>query len=131
MCKKLISVILAVSLLNLTGCYSTELLTSSEIEILEKDDPDNIMVKTKSFQRYYFARTDYYIKNDTLFGNEKASFGKDLIFERKIPLSYIESIEYEYLNGTATAAVGLGVAVSAAAIGLYIYFAVGMSGSQK
>jgi hypothetical protein len=66
-------------------------------------------------------KTDYYIKNDTLYGKGKWLSGdREALLDKKIALSDIESIEVEDLNlGNTIALSGgifLGVLVIAAII---------------
>ena len=67
--KKIISSILVVALLNLLGCYSSDLVTVTEYnQIKEEDKPNDIIVKTKDSKGYHFQESNFYIENDTLFG---------------------------------------------------------------
>jgi len=89
MYKKLISSILIVAFLNLLGCYSFKSMTVPEYMVEEKEDkPDEIYVKTKDFQEYYFSDSNFYIENDTLYADKG----------QKIALSDINTIEVESIN---------------------------------
>ncbi len=109
MYKKLISSVLVVALLNLLGCYSSDLVTAPEYnQIEEEDKPDEIRVITKDSQEYHFSESNFYVENDTLYG--KVMEG-ELSFGKKIALSDIESIQFEYLNGVTTTLLVLGIVV--------------------
>ena len=112
MYKKLISSILVVALLNLLGCYSSELINVTEYnQIEEEDKPDEIRVITKDSKEYHFSEMNFYVENDTLYGKEILLLGeRKHILDRKIALSDIESIQFEYLNGVTTTLLVLGIA---------------------
>jgi hypothetical protein len=65
----------------------------------EKGQPDEIILIKSDSAKYYFKKDDYFISNDTLYGN-----GKSLLAEGEeisitgIALSNIESIEFEYVS---------------------------------
>ncbi len=108
MYKKLISSILVVALLNLLGCYSSELVNVTEYKQIEEEDKsDDIRVIT-IYSEYYLS--DFYIENDTLYAKGKEIlYNKEKPFDGKIALSDIESIQFEYLNGVTTALFVLGM----------------------
>ena len=108
MYKKLISSILVVALLNLLGCYSSELVNVTEYKQIEEEDKsDDIRVIT-IYSEYYLS--DFYIENDTLYAKGKEIlYNKEKPFDGKIALSDIESIQFEYLNGVTTALAVLGI----------------------
>ncbi len=108
MYKKLISSILVVALLNLLGCYSSELVNVTEYKQIEEEDKsDDIRVIT-IYSEYYLS--DFYIENDTLYAKGKEIlYNKEKPFDGKIALSDIESIQFEYLNGLTTAPAVLGI----------------------
>jgi len=93
MYKKFISSILVIALLNLLGCYSSDLVTVTEYNhIKEEDKPNNIIVKTKDSQVYHFSDSNFYIKNDTLHGKvstREQSIGGMIAFRE------IASIQFE------------------------------------
>ena len=96
--KKIISSILVVALLNLLGCYSSNLVTVPEYKQVEEEEgkPDEIYVKTEDYREYHFPDSDFYIENDTLYGKAKLLYGEEgLPFEGKIALGEIESIQFE------------------------------------
>jgi hypothetical protein len=105
MYKKLISSLLVVALLNLVGCYSTEIVSPNEYkEYVERGDiPSEILVRLINFKEYRFATGGYVFKEDSLYGK-----GFELVndsyqpFEGSIPFSQIESIQYEESNTVAT-----------------------------
>ena len=109
MYKKLISSILVVALLNLLGCHSFKSVTVPEYKQVEEEDkPDDIRVITKDSQEYHFSESNFYVEDDTLYGKVDIS---EQLLDRKIALSDIESIQFEYLNGWTTALLVLGIVV--------------------
>jgi len=126
--KKLISSILVVALLNLLGCYSSELVNATEYKQIEEEGkPNEIYVITKDSQEYHFSESNFYVENDTLYGKGKLllSDGEEL-FDGKIAFSEIESIKFEYLNGATTALLVLGIVAILAIIGFFIGIGVGL-----
>jgi hypothetical protein len=111
--KKLISGILVVALLNLLGCYSSELIKGPELE----QTKDDIKVKTKDGKEYQFSESNFYVENDTLRGRAPIV---------KIALSNIESIEVEPFNLLNTLLLSGGI-VFILASALFIIYAIGMS----
>ena len=107
MYKKLISCILVVALLNLLGCYSSELINVTEYnQIEEKEDkPNEIYVKTKDYREYHFSDSNFYIENDTLYGRAILLPGEDgMPFEGKFAFSEIKTIQaenYGYMTALA------------------------------
>jgi len=94
MSKKLISSILVVALMNLLGCYSSELVTAAEYKQVEEKDgkPNEIYVKTKDYQGYHFSESNFYIDSDTLYGKVMV---RGMSFEGKFAFWEIESIQLE------------------------------------
>ena len=123
MYKKLITSILVVALLNLLGCYSSELVNVTEYKQIEEGKiSDDIRVITKDSLEYHFTESDVYVENDTLYGKGKEIlYNKEKPFDGKIALSDIESIQFEYLNGVTTALLVLGI-VALLFIGLVAIF---------
>jgi len=80
----------------------------------ESGKPDAIYVTKNDYTRYHFMSTDYYIKNDTLYGKGKLlSSDKTVVLNNGIALSEIESIEFENFNWLTTSLLGLGIAAIA------------------
>ena len=128
MYKKLISSILVFALLNLLGCYSSELVNVTEYKQIEEEDkPDNIRVIT-IYSEYYLS--DFYIENDTLYAKGKEIlYNKEKPFDGKIALSDIESIEVESLNSLNTILFGVGiVAIAFVAFLLFVFIYCSASG---
>jgi len=92
--KKIFISLLITAIFNLlVGCYSSELLTVPEYnQIEEEDKPDEILVISKDGQRYHFAESNFYVKNDTLY--YKVSV-EELPFEGKFAFGEIKSIQIE------------------------------------
>jgi hypothetical protein len=99
--KKQISILLVVALLNLVGCYSFESVTVPEYKqfVEEEGKPDEIYVKTKDIQEYYFSESNFNVENDTLYGTGKLLRSTEAItFEERISISEIDSIELYYFG---------------------------------
>ena len=98
---KLISIILTLSLLNLVGCYTTEMLNTEEYIKYEQTEgkPDEIYVITKDSLTYRFSAKNYTIQNDNLIGT-----GVQLVsnyeksFCGSILLADITQIKYQTVN---------------------------------
>ena len=101
---------LLIALINfLLGCYSAESITVLEYKQVEEEDkPDDIRVITKDSQEYHFSESNFYVEDDTLYGKVDIS---EQLLDRKIALSDIESIQFEYLNGVTTTLLVLGIVV--------------------
>jgi hypothetical protein len=102
MYKKVIISFLLLAFINfIAGCYSLQPVTVNEYKQLEEDDDkqDEIYVTTKDGDEYYFAESNFYFENDTLYG--KASF-KELPFEGKIAFVEIESIQLDFVGENIT-----------------------------
>jgi hypothetical protein len=97
MYKKLISSILVVALLNLLGCYSSDLVTVTEYNQIEDENkPDDIRVMTNDSQEYHFSKSNFYNDGDTLYWKEKVLLSKEeKPFEGKFAFWEIESIQLE------------------------------------
>jgi len=95
--KKFISIILVVTFFNLTSCSSSQVVTAEDFRPISQDDiSEGILVITKDTKKYSFARTDYWIENDTLYGKGKKFVGKEEApFEGSIFLGDVAFIEYE------------------------------------
>ena len=107
MYKNLISSILVVALLNLMGCYSSELVKKTEYEqIYKSEKADNIRVITQDSKEYKYTESNFHIENDTLYGKLPLGYiGK--LYDENIALSDIESIHYYNFDVGATVAIGL------------------------
>ena len=117
--KKVIASILVVALLNLLGCYSSELIKGPELE----QTTDDIQVKTKDGKEYQFSESNFYVVDDTLYGKVGDS---EQLLDRKIALSNIESIEVESFNLLNTLLLTGGI-VFILASALFIIYAIAMS----
>ncbi len=108
--RKIFISFLLIALINfLLGCYSAESITVLEYKQVEEEDkPDDIRVITKDSQEYHFSESNFYVEDDTLYGKVDIS---EQLLDRKIALSDIESIQFEYLNGGTTALLVLGIVV--------------------
>jgi hypothetical protein len=100
MYKKLISSILVVALLNLMGCYSSELVNVTEYKQVEEEDkPDDIRVITKDSQEYHFSDSNFLIDSDTLYWKDILHLSKEeLPFEGKFALGEIKSIQLKEVS---------------------------------
>jgi hypothetical protein len=113
MYRKIFISFLVLALINfLAGCYSAESITVPEYKQVEEEDgkPGEIYVKTKDSEEYHFLESNFYIENDTLYGKGILFQSKEEItLDKKITISDIESIQFEYLNGVTTALLVLGI----------------------
>ena len=101
MYKKVICSIIVIALLNLVGCYSFESVTVPEYKqfVEEEGKPDEIYVKTKDIQEYYFSESNFNVENDTLYGTGKLLRSTEAItFEERISISEIDSIQLYYFG---------------------------------
>jgi len=130
MYKKLISSLLVIAVLNFVGCYSTEIVSPNQYKEYEFSGgaPSDILVKMNNLKEYRFAKGKYSIKADSLYGNgfEMVNYFEGtyaVSFEGTIPLSQIESIQYEENNTTATTFLVLGIIAVVAIIALAVDYA--------
>jgi len=71
MYKKIFIGFLTIVLLNFSlGCYSYKIISVSELEEIEKEIPNEIVLKTQEGKIYNFPDSSYYVENDTLYGRE-------------------------------------------------------------
>jgi len=61
-------------------------------QIEEEDKLNEIFVKTEDSQEYYFSEPNFYIENDTLYGNK---YTRTIPVGRTIAFSEIASIQFE------------------------------------
>ena len=128
MLKKILISFLLVAFINLlTGCYSFQSVSLSEFTQykIEKGKPNEIYVKTKEHEWYHFTNSNYYIKNDTLFGNGKLlEEGWGELSSNKIALINIESLGINKKDWARTylAYAGIGLAVIGIILFSWIFF---------
>ena len=87
--KKIIISLLITTLFNfLVGCSGSETVTFREYKKIEqlRGQPDKIYVRTSDSKLYLFSHSNYYIRNDTLFGKDNSGI--------EIVLTDIKSITY-------------------------------------
>lgn len=83
----------------------------------EEGKPDEIIVRTKDDNRYFFMKNDYQVEKDNLYGKGKMLFDDDIPRDLELSLSEIEYIEMRnndvvgttILVFTITALIGVGV----------------------
>ena len=115
MYKKLITSLLVVAFLNFVGCYSTEIVSPTQYKEYEYKGgvPDDIIVKTSNLKEYRFAKGKYSIKADSLYGIGFERVNDNYqTFKGTIPLSQIESIQYDEKNTTATTLLVVGIIIT-------------------
>jgi len=98
MYKKVFISFLLFALINfIAGCYSFQPVTVNEYRQIEEEDgkQNEIYVLEKDLQEYHFSDSNFYIKNDTLFGEVKVMI-RELPFEGKFALGDIKTIQAEY-----------------------------------
>jgi hypothetical protein len=91
------SIVIIALFIGITACYSSDVVTVQEFRQIEKGDkPDEIHITTKDSIEYHFVKPDYYVKNDTLFGEKKIVLNdKESVVTKKIALADIEYIQIE------------------------------------
>jgi len=125
MYKKLISSILVVALLNLVGCYSNVVVNPNQFKKYVKagDNPSEIIVRLSNHKEYLFAIGRYIIKEDSLYCK-----GAELVndnyrpFEGSIPISQIQSIEYEKKDAGKTTKFVVGAVLVGLLIILIVFY---------
>ena len=95
------------------GCSSSDVMTIKDLENIDKKDvPDDIWVTTKDSTEYHFIKPDYYVEDDTLFGERRYILNdEERVLVRKITHSDIESIQTEK-GGVGSNLVIIGVALA-------------------
>jgi hypothetical protein len=105
MIKKIVTYLLLFSFLHFVGCYSTDIVAPNQYKkYIEKGEiPSEILVRLYNLKEYSFAPWSYIIKEDSLYGE-----GFELVndsyqpFEGTIPLSQIQSIQFEKKDSEKT-----------------------------
>ena len=95
--NKLFLVGTVVSLLvGFSGWETVSLQEYKKVDQL-RGQPGEIYVRTSDSKFYLFSHSNYYIKNDTLFGKGYLlKNDKEILFEGEFVLTNIESIQYNY-----------------------------------
>jgi len=125
MYKKIISSILIVTLLNLFGCYSTEMFSPEEYLSYEQKEgkPDEIFVQTKDSLKYHFGAQYYDIENDTLIGIGSQVFTDyEKSFKGYIPISEIDLFQMQITDETGTHWLMAGIGAVFALIMIYALY---------
>ena len=128
MIKKIVTYLLLFSFLHFVGCYSTDIVAPNQYKkYIEKGElPSEILVRLYNLKEYRFAAWEYVIKEDLLYGE-----GFELVndsfqpFEGTIPLSQIQSIQFEKKDSKKTNQLVLaicGVAIIGILLGLAASF---------
>lgn len=97
MCKKLLISFLLIALFNLfVSCTSYDIVAPAEFKEIEKDGrPNELIIKTNDNQVFSLSNSNYDIRNDSLFWQEKISIDEKWIpFEGQIALDEIKEVEY-------------------------------------
>lgn len=131
MLKKIMSSFLIVAMMNLVGCYSSQIISGPDYQQIEEVKPDEILVKTIMNEEYQFAKSNFHFRNDSLYGN--ATINQDIgnLKDVKIAISDIKSIETETYDATKTWIFGLTVGVVVAVfIGYQLLINADWSGSN-
>ena len=105
MLKKILIYLILFSFLHLAGCYSTEIVSPNQYKEYEFSDGNSsyILVKMNNLKEYRFAKGKYSIKADSLYGNGFERVNDNYQpFNGTIPISQIESIQYEEKNTAVT-----------------------------
>lgn len=98
--NKIKSVLLTIAVFNVfIGCSGWETVSLQEYKKVDqlRGQPGEICVRTSDSKFYLFSHSNYYIKNDTLFGKGYLlKNDKEILFEGEFVLTNIESIQYNY-----------------------------------
>ncbi len=119
MLKKYFVMILILSIINLTGCYYSAMMSKEELDKgqYQLNFKDELFCTTKDFTRYHFSPGNYSISNDSLVGNgEIESLNPVTPFKGSIPLSDIISFEQKRIDTGATIGLIAGVVVVGALV---------------
>jgi hypothetical protein len=130
--KKILSSILVVSLLNLFGCYTTELVKPDEYVKYEEESgkPKDIYVNLNDSLKYHFYVWQFNTAGDTLFGQgSKISDDIEQPFKGNIQVENIESVQWEESNTTLSVLFVIGV-LTTLAIALLIAALAGGGGGK-
>lgn len=118
--KTYLVILLIIALINLIGCYSSEIITKNDIEDIysEIDFSKEIIVTTKSYNTYHFLPGDYKITKDTLYGQYLMidSSGNNY---SKVSIAYdnIVSFKQQELDALNTVGASLGIISIIAIVG--------------
>ena len=113
MLKRFSNSFLILALLNLTACYSNELITKQQLDEKkeELDFRKALIVTTKDYVTYQFDPRFYQIKQDTVYGEGViVSSSAKTPFNGKIAMNDIAQFEQEQFEGGATVGLILGIA---------------------
>lgn len=115
MYKKLVASLLLLSLSNFLACTSFSVATKDSKEMENGKFTGEIFLVTLGNVRYHFDKQQYYVKNDTLYGNGfEVTVVGEIPFGGAIPTEEIDYIEFKKADTLAT--LGLVVGIAAAAI---------------
>ena len=119
MLRKFFITLLVVSFLNFVGCYSSEIISKTEIDKGTKkiNFDEEISISTKDYNSYRFGAHQYQIQNDILSGTGVTTkFGKQIPFKGKIALNDVVSFEQKSIDAGATT----GLVIGGIALGMLI-----------
>jgi hypothetical protein len=132
MIKKILTSILVVSLLNLFGCYTTEIVKPDEYVKYEEENgkPKDIYVNLNDSLKYHFYVWQFNKAGDTLFGQgNKISDNIEQPFKGNIQVENIESVQWEVSNTALSIIFVVGV-LTALAVALLIAALAGGGGKD-
>jgi hypothetical protein len=86
--------------------------------------PYVIYLTKTDFTIYQLMKNDYYIENDTLYGDGKLILDEEELISRNIALSDIESIKVENFNLAYSITFGLGIVATALYLVAIMYWVV-------
>lgn len=117
MLKKSFICLLILSILNLIGCYSSEVITKKDFDAgqAQIDFSSELNLTTKNYDHYTFPPGFYQISNDTLYGEGRIITSmKNSPFTGKIAMDDIISFEQKTPDTGAT--IGLIAGIVAAGL---------------
>jgi hypothetical protein len=113
MLKKNFTCLLIISLLNLVGCYSSEVISRKDVNEgqAQLDFSEELIITTSDYKTYKFLPGYYVIEQDTLYGEGRIiNAGKNTAFNGKIAMNEILSFEQEKIDTGSTIGLILGIA---------------------
>ena|SRR3989337_718161 len=126
MLKKSFICLLILSILNLIGCYSSEVVSKKDFDAgqAQIDFSAELNLTTKDYDRYTFPPGFYHIENDTLHGEGRIiTSGKNSPFNGKLAMNDIISFEQNQFDAGSTIGLVLGIAAVGFVTALLIFSA--------
>jgi len=120
MLKKYFIGLLTLAILNLTGCYSLEVINKEDVNEgrAQINLSEELFLTTKDLTRYHFLAYKYQIANDTLYGSGAIEASSSIApFKGAIALDEIINFEQSKPDTGAT----IGLIAGIIAVGLIVF----------